>query len=241
MKAKRFLFPWEKTYVMTCAECGRKIETFPLWFWERKEDRIREIQPFSCHTIGPDMISQIPTLTENDWDAGQRWTEYIKEFTDENDLLKPSETDKASGTVVKTPPQALLKYGIFPLMQLFTEKELQLIHLLLCLDWERALVPRFFVTAMKLSRTSVSNVFQKPIKWRMLNCYQSRDMQIEGRARGRQRAYALNFQVRAKLEKDFSDFDFFRNDVKATFRPIGLCYPGLKWTPSARQFLRPEN
>lgn len=238
MRKKRFLFTWEKQYTMTCAQCGRKIDSYPLWFWERKEDRIRELQPFFCHTIDLEMISQIPTLSQNDWVAGQKWNGYRKEFVDENEQVKPREAYEHLLSSENGPPQIFLKHGIFPLIHLFTETELKLLHLLLCVDLDHASRPKFFVLAMRISRTAVSNIFKKLRKWKMLVQYRT---DVKGRARGRQRAWALTAETRARLEKDLSDFDFFRNDLRTTFRPIGLCYRELPWRQSVLQYLEPEN
>ena len=131
---KRFLLPWEKKHAITCTECGGKIETRPLWHWQKQDDAIRALQPGFCHRIDSMLIGQIPVLTENDWKSKLKFDEFLKEFEDEYGRARPYEAVKHLFVADEGPPEIFLKHGIFPLLRFLTERELEALYLLLCLE-----------------------------------------------------------------------------------------------------------
>jgi hypothetical protein len=114
---KRLSLPWERRCTLTCACCGGKIETLPLWNWEKLEDKVHKLQPMFCHAIDSGLAKQIPVLSENDWHAKQRYDEFIAEFKDRDGKAKPKEAIEPLLIVEKGHvPQIFRKHGIFPLL-----------------------------------------------------------------------------------------------------------------------------
>ncbi len=145
MKKKRFVFPWESMATLTCPHCKREIQTLPLWPWEKPEDKIRELQPFFCHTIDASLIKQAPVLSENDVKCAQKLKEFKREFVDERGELKTDEAIQALFSAEKGPPEIFLKHGAFPLLSLFTETSLKVLYIFLCLDPTQRPYQKFFL------------------------------------------------------------------------------------------------
>lgn len=185
------------------------------------------LQPFFCHKIDSELVNQVPVLAENDWIAKQKLTEYLNEFMDEKGGAKTWEAIKHLYTVEKGPPEIFLKHGIFPLIYYFNIQELKALFLVLCLEPQLYVKPQFFIRLMQIKRSYVSAILKKCTKWRFFVRYRDKDAQ--GRARGRQLLYGFNPDVRARLDKDLSDFDFFRDEVKKTIRPTALHVSEIPW------------
>jgi len=226
MIKKRLVFPWEIRHTITCPECGGKIVTQPLWHWEKQEDKIRELQPFFCHRIDSTLIQKIPVLTENDWLAKQKLTEFANEFVDDKGQAKPPDATEHLLTTKDGPPQIFLKHGIFPVIASFTETDLKALFLILCLETGYSVKQAFFRETMQISPSYASMILKVFAKWKFVVVYPWR---AKGRARGRLSGYSLRVEVRARFEKDLSDFNFLRNEVKKTVRPIALCFREKPW------------
>jgi hypothetical protein len=226
MSKKRLVFPWEISHTITCQICGEKIVTQPLWHWEKPDTKINELQPFFCHKIDSTLTKEIPVLTENDWTAHQRLIEFSKELRDEKDQVKSAEDIERLFSAEKGPSEVFLKHGIFPLIFSFTKTELKALFLLLCLEPGYSVRQVFFMEEMQVSRTYASMIIKKFTKEKFVTGHRA---PTKGRARGRQLTYAFDGEVRARLDKDLSDFDFFRNEIKKTVRPIALCFNEKPW------------
>jgi DNA-binding MarR family transcriptional regulator len=213
-------------YTLSCKDCGGKIVTRPFWHWEKQEEKIAELQPFFCHKIDSTLVKQIPVLTENDWIAKQKADEFMHEFFDENGQRKPREAYQHLLVVDKGLPQIFLKHGIFPLIQFFSETELKALYLILCLEPDQYFKQTFLLKTMQISRPYVSAILKKFNGWKFLIRGRPR---VKGRAQGRQIAYALTDETRIRLDKDLAEFEFFRNVVRTTVRPIALCFSEPRW------------
>lgn len=171
-------------------------------------------------------MKQIPVLTKNDWAAKQKLIEYENIFRYENGQAKPYEAVEHLFNAEKGPPEIFLLGGIFPLIVFFTETELKALFLLLCIEPSCFAKQTLFMKTMQISCTYVSMILKKFAQWKFVKKYRG---PAKGRARGRQIYYSLSDEVRARLDKDLSDFDFLRNEVSATVRPIALCFKELSW------------
>jgi hypothetical protein len=226
MKKKRFLFPWQTEFTLTCPHCNEKIQTLPLWPWESVEDKIRELQPSFCHRIDPSLMRQAPVLTENDVKSKSKFGEFGREMFDEHGELRPYETAKPLFDARNGPPEIFLKHGIFPLLYFFREAELTVLYLFLCLDPTQLAFQQLFLRARFISRAYVSTILKKLVAWKLVDSHRAN---VKGRARGRQLCYDLSDAARQRLDKDLLEFDFFRETVRKIVRPIALSFPRIPW------------
>ncbi len=233
---KRLLFPWEKKLTIVCPKCGGKIETSPLWFWEKQADKIQQLQFRFCHAAHSGFIEQIPVLSENDWKGKQKLDDFRREFVDESGKRKPNEDLEHLFVVDKGPPQIFLKHGIFALIQFFTETELKALFLHLCLN--AGPMPVFFEKTMLISKSYVCTILKKLGKWRLV---QPLHYPAKGRAGGRQLVYAFADQARKILDQDLQDYDFVREAVAEMVKPAMERMPNLEWRKDLLLMEKSEN
>jgi DNA-binding MarR family transcriptional regulator len=98
--------------------------------------------------------------------------------------------------------------------------------MLLCLNPVSVAKQTFLVQTMRISRAYASTILKKLAKW---NLVERGRIRMKGRANGRQLGYFLGKEARERLDKDLLEFDFFRNSVRETVRPIALCFNRLAW------------
>ena len=226
MVRKRFLLPWQKKYIIVCPKCGGRIETRPLWFWEKRNDKLGKLQLQFCHVIDLEFLEKIPVLSENDWKSKQRWDAMLEELTDEFGRMRPYEELEDMFKVEKSLPKIFSKYGVFALIPFFTGSQLEAVFLFLCIEPDYRAKPIWFQIVMEISRSYVSMILKKLFSWRLIQAWKAPAM---GRARGRQLAYALSDEAREILDEDLRNHDFFRDAVIQTVGPVAGKLPDYHW------------
>jgi len=231
---RRFLYPWEKTFVIVCPECGGRIETRPLWSWEKRDDKLKKLQRWFCHVIGSEFLEKIPVLTEVDWKSKQRWDAFQKNLADDFRREKtgrgPQDVFKIENGVTKISVEYLRdlfsKYGIFALIHFFNKTELEMLFQFLDFEPDKWLYQVLFRRTMGISRSYVSTILKRLLGWRLIGAWKT---SVKGRARGRQLVYTLTDEAREILEQDLRNHDFFRDAVLETVGPIADRFPKYSW------------
>lgn len=229
MVRKRFLLPWQKKYIIVCPKCGGKIETRPLWFWEKRSNKLDELQLQFCHVIDSEFLEKIPVLSENDWKSKQRWDAMWKELRDEFGRMRPYEELEDMFKIEKGLPKIFSKYGIFAPIPFFTGSQLETLFLFLCLEPGHCPKQVWFQLVMEISRSYVSTILKKLQRWGLIQAWRAPARAVRGRARGRQQMYELSDGARKILDQDLRNYDFFRDAVIQTVGPIAERSPTYHW------------
>lgn len=220
MVLKQFQPPWLVRHVLTCPECGGKVEILPIWPWEKQPDKLRERQPHCCHSHDPDFFERIPVLTENNWKSKLALDEFDKE------MYKRMESDPEKGKAIITVSEDFQKYGIFMLISSFKDIELKVVSLFLCLEPEDVFTQANLQKMLPISRSHISGVLkQLQIHGLVEFCRGN----VKGRARGRQLVYWLSEGARKRLEQDLKEHDFFREATFQTVQPYADAYSMFDW------------
>jgi len=111
---RHLLLPWQKKHTVICPKCGGKIETRPLWYWEKQTDKLQELQHHFCHALDPEFLEKIPVLTENDWKSKLAWDAFRKDLVNDFGRLKPDNEIEDMLIVRNGPPKIFVKHGSFP-------------------------------------------------------------------------------------------------------------------------------
>ena len=226
MGEKRFVFPWEKKYCIVCPKCGGRIETRAIWFWEKQKRELDRLQLWFCHALDSEFLKRIPELSENDWASKQRWDGMLNDLTDDFGRMKPYEELKK--TLFRTENGLLmlfLEYGIFALILRFTKREIETLFLFLCIPG-KCPFQVWFQKVMEISRSYVSTILKELQSYGLIEAWKA---PVEGRAKGRQVAFAMKEKARQILEKDLRKHDFFREAVVETVKPIAEKFPKYPW------------
>jgi len=225
MAEKRFLLPWERKYTIACPKCGGRIETLPLWYWERQPDKTNELQARFCHAMDPEFLERVPVLTENDWQSKQRWSAFLNDLKNGFGVAKTSDGQDLL-TIKNGLPEIFSKHGIFSLIPFFTETELKALFLFLCIEPGIAVKQVWFQIVMEISRPYVSTILKKLFDWRLILALKGFG---EGKARGRQLVYTLTDDARKTLDQDLQNHTFFHEAVVQTVRPIVERFSTYSW------------
>lgn len=228
---KRLLLPWEKKYTIVCPKCGGKVETYPLWHWQKRSDKLEELQRDFCHALDSEFLEKIPVLTQNDWESKQKWDAFRKDLTYDFAgyrfaLTRPYEETKDLFTIQNGLPKIFLKHGIFALIGLFTETELKILFLFLCLEPNKCPKQVWFKIVADISRSYVSTILKKLSEWRLIKAWKT---QTKGRASGRQLAYTVNEEVRKILDQNLREHEFLRESMLRSVKPIVQMHTKVPW------------
>lgn len=202
MRKKRFLFPWQKEHVIVSPKCGGRIETQPLWLWEKQNSKL--LQRRFCHALDSELLEKIPVLSENDRKSWQRWVGIEMDLRYYRLGLRPRNELDTFFEIENGLPKILNKYGIFALIFFFNVTELEVLFLFLGLKGSCPF-QAFFQQVMGISRSYVSTILKKLRSWRLIEVYKP---QVKGRAQGRQLAYYLSDKARETLEEDLRNYHF---------------------------------
>jgi predicted transcriptional regulator len=224
MAGKEFWPPWLIKHTVICPKCGLRVETVPIWPWQKLPDRIPELQLRFCHKLDADFLEAIPVLTENNWKSKQRMDEF-EEYMKERRNAQP-QTEKP----VLNMQEVFQKHGIIGLISLslygrVRDSDLKMISILLC--YEAVGFKQVGLQKMlDVSRSQVSTILTRLRGWHLVSAYRA---DVKGRALGRQLVYALDSEARKRLNEDLAEHDFFREAVVQVVKPFVEAFPDIDW------------
>jgi hypothetical protein len=220
----KFILPWLRKQKIQCPKCNGIIEIYPLL--PGQENSLNDLEEEICHKINPQLLYLLPKLSEADRRSREVWISYGHEFPHmvknwKINLKYLTKEEQTENTI------ALVKYGIFPLIDVLSFTELIALFLLWCLEDKVTVKPIWLVDVIGLSRARISGILKTLKLWAQVTVYYCPS--AKPKARGRQRTYSISDSARKILNDDFKDYLFLREFVKNYIWPFIKSKPNYPW------------